>query len=165
MRGDRGADDRGVLRGCVTQFLECFSAVVPRSGGDPVDLEDGTRSLATVLFTDIVDSTAGLQSIGDAAWRELLAVHNARLREQRTIFRGREVKTTGDGFFATFDSPTRAVHVLDPRRARSPWRPSSTPTRTEWSRSGSVVLSSRRPVRWRSASGRLDTLGGRAAAT
>jgi class 3 adenylate cyclase len=71
--------------------------------------EAGTRSIATVLFTDIVDSTARLQSVGDAAWRDLLAAHNARLREQLNIFRGREVKTTGDGFLATFDSPTRAV--------------------------------------------------------
>ena len=55
------------------------------------------RSLATVLFTDIVDSTARLRELGDAAWRELLAAHNARMREQLNVFRGREVKTTGDG--------------------------------------------------------------------
>jgi class 3 adenylate cyclase len=71
--------------------------------------EAGARSLATVLFTDIVDSTTRLQAIGDAAWRDLLTAHNARLREQLNIFRGREVKTTGDGFLAIFDSPTRAV--------------------------------------------------------
>ena len=71
--------------------------------------EAGTRSLATVLFTDIVDSTARLQLVGDAAWRDLFAAHNARLREQLNIFRGREVKTTGDGLLAIFDSPTRAA--------------------------------------------------------
>ncbi len=71
--------------------------------------ESGARSLATVLFTDIVDSTARLQRIGDAAWRDLLAAHNGRLREQLNIFRGREVKTTGDGLLAVFDSPTRAA--------------------------------------------------------
>jgi class 3 adenylate cyclase len=71
--------------------------------------ESGARSLATVLFTDIVDSTARLQAMGDAAWRDLLAAHNARLREQLNIHRGREVKTTGDGLLAIFDSPTRAV--------------------------------------------------------
>jgi class 3 adenylate cyclase len=71
--------------------------------------EAGSRSLATVLFTDIVDSTARLQQVGDAAWRDLLAAHNARLREQLNVFRGREVKTTGDGLLAVFDSPTRAV--------------------------------------------------------
>ena len=71
--------------------------------------ESGGRSLATVMFTDIVDSTARLQSIGDAAWRDLMAAHNARLREQLNVFRGREVKTTGDGLLAVFDSPTRAA--------------------------------------------------------
>ncbi len=71
--------------------------------------EAGARSLATVLFTDIVDSTATLQKVGDAAWRDLLAVHNERLRAQLNVFRGREVKTTGDGLLAVFDSPTRAV--------------------------------------------------------
>jgi class 3 adenylate cyclase len=73
-------------------------------------LEDpGTRSLATVLFTDIVDSTARLKELGDARWRDLLAAHNARLREQLNVFRGREVATTGDGLLVVFDSPTRAV--------------------------------------------------------
>ncbi len=71
--------------------------------------ERGARSLATVLFTDIVDSTAKLQELGDAAWRDLLATHNARLREQLNVARGREVKTTGDGLLAVFDSPTRAA--------------------------------------------------------
>ncbi len=71
--------------------------------------ETGTRSLETILFTDIVDSTARLQAVGDAAWRDLLAAHNARLREQLNVHRGREVKTTGDGLLAVFDSPTRAV--------------------------------------------------------
>jgi class 3 adenylate cyclase len=75
-----------------------------------VALKEGSaQSLATVLFTDIVDSTARLQLIGDAAWRELLAAHNTRLREQLNIHHGREVKTTGDGFLAIFDSPTRAA--------------------------------------------------------
>jgi class 3 adenylate cyclase len=71
--------------------------------------EAGARSLATVLFTDIVDSKAMVERVGDAAWRDLLAAHNARLREQLNIYRGREVKTTGDGILAVFDSPTRAV--------------------------------------------------------
>jgi class 3 adenylate cyclase len=71
--------------------------------------EAGTRSLTTVLFTDIVDSTARLQALGDAAWQDLLASHNGRLREQLNVFRGREVKTTGDGFLAIFDSPARGL--------------------------------------------------------
>jgi class 3 adenylate cyclase len=71
--------------------------------------ESSARSLATVLFTDIVDSTVRLQQVGDAAWRDLLAAHHARLRELLNVYRGREVKTTGDGLLAVFDSPTRAV--------------------------------------------------------
>ena len=71
--------------------------------------EPQDRQLATVLFTDIVDSTARLRAVGDAAWRDQLAAHNAGLREQLNVFRGREVKTTGDGLLAVFDSPTRAV--------------------------------------------------------
>jgi class 3 adenylate cyclase len=67
------------------------------------------RVLATVLFTDIVDSTATLERIGDAAWRDLLNDHNRRMRDQLNRFRGREIDTTGDGFLAVFDSATRAV--------------------------------------------------------
>jgi class 3 adenylate cyclase len=69
----------------------------------------GEGVLVTVVFTDIVDSTARLQSMGDAAWRDLLVTHNLRLRDQLNSFRGREVTTTGDGFLAVFDSATRAV--------------------------------------------------------
>jgi class 3 adenylate cyclase len=69
----------------------------------------GERILATVLFTDIVDSTATLQRLGDAAWRERLHEHDTRLRDTLNRFRGREVATTGDGFLAVFDGATRAV--------------------------------------------------------
>ena len=69
----------------------------------------GERVLATVLFTDIVDSTATLQRIGDVAWRELLLAHNARLREVLNVYRGREIKATGDGLLVVFDGATRAV--------------------------------------------------------
>jgi class 3 adenylate cyclase len=71
--------------------------------------ESPGRLLATVLFTDIVDSTGRLRAVGDAAWRDQLSVHNGLMREQLNVFRGREVKTTGDGLLAVFDSPTRAV--------------------------------------------------------
>jgi len=71
--------------------------------------EQNERVIATVLFTDIVDSTATLAKIGDAAWRELLLNHNSRIREELNAFRGREIATTGDGFLAVFDSATRAV--------------------------------------------------------
>jgi class 3 adenylate cyclase len=71
--------------------------------------DTGSRALATVVFTDIVDSTAKVQQLGDAAWRDLLGAHNHRLRESLNVHRGREVKMTGDGFLAVFDSPARAV--------------------------------------------------------
>jgi class 3 adenylate cyclase len=71
--------------------------------------EAGERSLATVMFTDIVDSTATLDRIGDEAWHALLLAHDARLRDELNVYRGREVKTTGDGFLAIFDSATRAA--------------------------------------------------------
>jgi class 3 adenylate cyclase len=69
----------------------------------------GEGVVVTVLFTDIVDSTATLQRMGDSAWRDLLVTHNTRLRDELNFFRGREVKTTGDGFLAVFDSAIRAV--------------------------------------------------------
>ncbi len=67
------------------------------------------RVLATVLFTDIVDSTAMLGREGDQAWRDLLNDHNRRMRDQLNRSRGREIDTTGDGFLAVFDSASRAV--------------------------------------------------------
>ena len=69
----------------------------------------GSRVLATVLFTDIVDSTATLERLGDTAWRELLLTHNARIRDVINAFRGRELSTTGDGFLVVFDGATNAV--------------------------------------------------------
>ena len=76
--------------------------------GQPMD-EPGDRMLATVMFTDIVDSTATLARIGDASWKRTLLEHNARLRGRLDQFRGREIATTGDGFMAVFDAPARAV--------------------------------------------------------
>jgi class 3 adenylate cyclase len=67
------------------------------------------RVLATVLFTDIVDSTRLAAEMGDRRWRELLEEHQSVVRSHLARFGGREVKTTGDGFLATFDGPTRAV--------------------------------------------------------
>jgi class 3 adenylate cyclase/pimeloyl-ACP methyl ester carboxylesterase len=67
------------------------------------------RVLATVLFTDIVGSTDRASRMGDAGWRDLLDRHDRAVRSQLERFRGREVKTVGDGFVATFDSPGRAI--------------------------------------------------------
>ena len=67
------------------------------------------RALATVLFTDIVGSTERAAELGDRAWRDLLERHDAIVRRQLAIHRGREVKTLGDGFLAVFDGPARAI--------------------------------------------------------
>jgi class 3 adenylate cyclase len=69
----------------------------------------GERILASILFTDIVDSTALAVRLGDSRWRELLAQHNQRGRFELDRFRGREIATTGDGFLALFDGSERAV--------------------------------------------------------
>jgi class 3 adenylate cyclase len=67
------------------------------------------RVLATVLFTDIVASTEKLAELGNAGWRELVERHHAAVRALIERFRGREVDTAGDGFYATFDGPARAI--------------------------------------------------------
>ena len=67
------------------------------------------RVLTTVLFTDIVGSTERAASLGDQRWRPLLDAHDRTVREQLRRFRGREIKTTGDGFLASFDGPARAI--------------------------------------------------------
>jgi pimeloyl-ACP methyl ester carboxylesterase len=67
------------------------------------------RVLATVMFTDIVGSTERAAELGDARWRELLSAHQEAVRHELTRFRGREVKTLGDGILATFDGPARGI--------------------------------------------------------
>jgi class 3 adenylate cyclase len=67
------------------------------------------RVLATVLFTDIVDSTRRAAEIGDRDWHALLDAHDAVVRSQLARFRGREVNTSGDSFLAMFDGPQRAI--------------------------------------------------------
>jgi class 3 adenylate cyclase len=69
------------------------------------------RVLATVLFTDIVASTEVARRVGAVAWGEMLAVHDDRVRDTVARFRGRVVKTTGDGVLALFDSPARAIQA------------------------------------------------------
>lgn len=87
--------------------LEAFLTDVWETGG--WDQSEPDRMLATVLFTDIVDSTAKAIELGDRRWRELLERHNALVRRELLRFRGREIDTTGDGFLATFDGPARAI--------------------------------------------------------
>ena len=68
-----------------------------------------TRRLATVLFTDIVESTARAAELGDADWRDVVGRHHAIVRRELGRFGGTEIDTAGDGFFATFDGPAAAV--------------------------------------------------------
>jgi class 3 adenylate cyclase len=75
----------------------------------PWEHAEPDRVLATVLFTDIVDSTAKAVELGDSRWRELVADHHIRVRRELARFRGRELDTAGDGFFASFDGPARAI--------------------------------------------------------
>jgi class 3 adenylate cyclase len=74
------------------------------------------RILATILFSDIVGSTERAQQLGDAEWQRVLAQHHAIVRRQINVFRGREVKTTGDGFVVIFDAPARAVQCATSMR-------------------------------------------------
>jgi class 3 adenylate cyclase len=78
-------------------------------GAAPDEL--GRRILATVLFSDIVDSTAKLERLGDHAWAEVVAEHNVRIRRALDDYLGKEMATLGDGFLALFDGPARAVRA------------------------------------------------------
>jgi class 3 adenylate cyclase len=73
------------------------------------EAKEAERVLATVLFVDLVGSTEAATRLGDRRWRDLLAAFYAALRTELTRFRGLEVDTAGDGLFATFDGPARAI--------------------------------------------------------
>jgi class 3 adenylate cyclase/pimeloyl-ACP methyl ester carboxylesterase len=90
--------DLAPLLGAIERFV----------GGEP-QRRALDRVLATVLFTDIVGSTEHLAELGDSAWRRLLADHDARAKAEIERFRGTYVASTGDGLFARFDGPARAV--------------------------------------------------------
>jgi class 3 adenylate cyclase len=79
------------------------------TGSRPVPEPD--RMLATVLFTDIVGSTQRAAELGDRRWGDVLEQHHAVVRRELERFRGREIDTAGDGFFATFDGPARGVRA------------------------------------------------------
>jgi class 3 adenylate cyclase len=89
--------------------LERFLAGVEAWGGWREEEAESETVLATVLFTDVVGSTAKAAELGDRSWRELLEQHHARVREQFARFRGTEIDTAGDGFFARFDGPARGI--------------------------------------------------------
>jgi class 3 adenylate cyclase len=92
----------------VEPWRDSFREIAGFLTGQQVDLADD-RVLATVLFTDIVDSTRRAAEIGDRDWHALLDAHDAVVRAQLVRFRGREVNTSGDGFLAMFDGPQRAI--------------------------------------------------------
>ncbi|HEY6567641.1 MAG TPA: adenylate/guanylate cyclase domain-containing protein [Actinomycetota bacterium] len=84
-----------------SEIQEFVTGSRPEFGGD--------RALATILFTDIVDSTHKAAELGDRAWRDLIQRHHKIVRDLLARSRGTEMDTAGDGFFATFDGPARAV--------------------------------------------------------
>ncbi len=85
-----------------------FQEIAEFLTGQQAEVADD-RVLATVLFTDIVDSTRCAAEMGDRDWHALLDAHDAIVRSQLSRFRGREVNTSGDGFLAMFDGPQRAI--------------------------------------------------------
>ncbi|HLX87880.1 MAG TPA: adenylate/guanylate cyclase domain-containing protein [Acidimicrobiales bacterium] len=93
--------DLAVYEDVVAEVLEFVTGQRPASDTD--------RILTTVLFSDIVGSTERAAELGDRAWRALLDAHDQAVRIQLGRFRGREIKTTGDGFVVSFDGPARAV--------------------------------------------------------
>jgi class 3 adenylate cyclase len=92
------AGDRDAVLDEVEEFV---------TGSRPVP--DTSRILATVLFTDMIDSTTHQAGLGDREWKHLLEAHNAIMRRNLTRFGGREQDTAGDGFYVIFDGPTRAI--------------------------------------------------------
>ena len=92
----------------VEPWRESFQEIAQFLTGHQAEVADD-RMLATVLFTDIVNSTRRAAEMGDRAWRALLDAHDALVRVQLNRFRGREVNTSGDGFLAMFDGPQRAI--------------------------------------------------------
>jgi class 3 adenylate cyclase len=89
-------------------WRESFQHIAEFLTGQQADVADD-RVLATVLFTDIVDSTRRAAEMGDRDWHALLDAHDVIVRAQLNRFRGREVNTSGDGFLAMFDGPQRAI--------------------------------------------------------
>jgi class 3 adenylate cyclase len=99
--GDENLPWAGDQTALLSEVQEFLTGVRPREVPD--------RVLATVLFTDIVESTRRAAEVGDQRWRSLLAAHDRAVRAEIDRYRGREIQTTGDGFLAIFDGPARAI--------------------------------------------------------
>jgi class 3 adenylate cyclase len=103
MDGDEHIPTAARVPELLAHMMPFLQEAVTREAPEP------DKVLATVLFSDIVGSTARAAELGDVRWRELLAAHHARVRAQLARFRGVELDTAGDGFFARFDGPARAI--------------------------------------------------------
>jgi DNA-binding NarL/FixJ family response regulator len=107
------AGDALLSPGVTRRLIGAFARQqVPPSGGE------GDRILATVMFSDIVASTERATQVGDHRWRDELDRHDELVREELAAHGGREIKTTGDGFLAIFDAPTRAIRCALAIRGR-----------------------------------------------
>ena len=130
---DRGREIAGLIPDATYLELEGEDHLPYVGGGDAIVDEvqefltgvrpdpEPDRVLATILFTDIVSSTATTADVGDRRWKELLDAYYSSARKELRRFRGREIKTTGDGLLATFDGPARGIRcataVRDSARA------------------------------------------------
>ena len=112
-----GGDDHFIFLGDQEPLLDEIETFVAEVRGQEADLD---RVLATVMFTDIVGSTAKAAELGDKGWRDLVEQHHGVVRALLGRFRGTEVDTAGDGFFATFDGPARAVRCAEAIRDAVP---------------------------------------------
>jgi class 3 adenylate cyclase len=101
--GDGHIPTAAAARQILAQMIPFVQDAATREAPEP------DKVLATILFSDIVGSTARAAELGDARWRQLLAEHHARVRRQLGRFRGVELDTAGDGFFARFDGPARGI--------------------------------------------------------
>jgi len=103
-------DDHSPFTGSTAELLTLTREFLEEVSQEPSwENTQPERVLATVLFTDIVGSTAKAAELGDARWRALLEAHHSAIRRQLARYRGQEMDTAGDGFFATFDGPARAI--------------------------------------------------------
>jgi class 3 adenylate cyclase len=101
--------DHAVFAGDPDSFLAAIESFLVEVWQERDEETEPDRVLATILFTDIVGSTARAAELGDARWRDVLQDHHAVVRRQLARFRGEEIDTAGDGFFASFDGPARAI--------------------------------------------------------
>jgi class 3 adenylate cyclase len=98
----------------ISEHADAYLDAIERFVQEVRDEETEFESiLATVLFTDIVDSTARQAELGDVRWHELIGEHHRRIRGCLARYRGRELDTAGDGFFAAFDGPVRAIRCAE----------------------------------------------------